>query len=166
MSKRDIYLVKETYALAKETWQKRPGNVSGKAKETWQCSKRDLAKETWQCFWCFRHSSRNISICFWLYHVACVVSSALSLCVMCCILCHSVYFCFLGQSSPHRAMQRLSPVRARDHPVVEIVPNKARSLSLSLSLFLSLSLSLSLSLGFADILLPVQAYSGPSARQI
>ena len=39
-----------------------------------------------------------------------------------------------GQSSPHRAMQRLSPGRARDHPVMEIVPNKALSLSLSLSL--------------------------------
>ena len=35
--------------------------------------------------------------------------------------------------------QRLSPGRARDHPVMDIVPNKALSLSLSLS---SLSLSL------------------------
>ena len=32
--------------------------------------------------------------------------------------------------SPHRAKQRLSAVRARDHPVMEIVPNKALSLSL------------------------------------
>jgi len=37
-----------------------------------------------------------------------------------------------GQSSPHRAKQRLSPGRARDHPVMEIVPNKCLSLSLSL----------------------------------
>ena len=38
-----------------------------------------------------------------------------------------------GQSSPHRAKQRLSAGRARDHPVMEIVPtNKALSLSLSL----------------------------------
>src|SRR6056300_1289766 len=34
-----------------------------------------------------------------------------------------------GQSSPHRAKQRLSAGRARDHPVMEIVPNKALSLS-------------------------------------
>ena len=39
----------------------------------------------------------------------------------------------------HRAMQRLSPGRARDHPVMEIVPNKALSLSLSLSLSLCTS---------------------------
>jgi len=31
-------------------------------------------------------------------------------------------------------MQRLSPGRARDHPVMDIVPNNALSLSLSLSL--------------------------------
>ena len=31
-------------------------------------------------------------------------------------------------------MQRLSPGRARDHPVMDIIPNKALSLSLSLSL--------------------------------
>ena len=29
-----------------------------------------------------------------------------------------------GQSSPHRAKQRLSAGRARDHPVMEIVPNR------------------------------------------
>ena len=33
---------------------------------------------------------------------------------------------------PYRAKQRLSAGRARDHPVMEIVPNKALSLSLSL----------------------------------
>jgi len=32
------------------------------------------------------------------------------------------------------AMQRLSPGRARDHPVMDIVPNKVLSLSLSLLL--------------------------------
>ena len=37
-----------------------------------------------------------------------------------------------GQSSPHRAMQRLSPGRARDHPVMEKFLIKL-SLSLSLS---------------------------------
>ena len=45
-----------------------------------------------------------------------------------------VSFRVRGQSSPHRAKQRLSAGRARDHPVMEIVPNKALSLSLSLSL--------------------------------
>ena len=45
-----------------------------------------------------------------------------------------VSFRVRGQSSPHRATQRLSAGRARDHPVMEIVPNKALSLSLSLSL--------------------------------
>ena len=40
----------------------------------------------------------------------------------------------LPQFRPHRATQRLSAGRARDHPVMEIVPNKALSLSLSLSL--------------------------------
>src|SRR6056300_1323716 len=44
-----------------------------------------------------------------------------------------VSFRVRGQSSPHRATQRLSAGRARDHPVMEIVPNKALSLSLSLS---------------------------------
>ena len=44
-----------------------------------------------------------------------------------------VSFRVRGQSSPHRAMQRLSPGRARDHPVMDIVPNNALSLSLSLS---------------------------------
>ena len=44
-----------------------------------------------------------------------------------------VSFRVRGQSSPHRAKQRLSAGRARDHPVMEIVPNKALSLSLSLS---------------------------------
>ena len=39
-----------------------------------------------------------------------------------------VSFRVRGQSSPHRAKQRLSPGRARDHPVMEIVPNKALSL--------------------------------------
>ena len=34
-----------------------------------------------------------------------------------------------------------APGRARDHPVMDIVPNKARSLSVSLSLSLSLSLA-------------------------
>ena len=34
----------------------------------------------------------------------------------------------------HRAKQRLSAGRARDHPVMEIVPNKALSLSLLLLL--------------------------------
>ena len=48
-----------------------------------------------------------------------------------------VSFRVRGQSSPHRAMQRLSPGRARDHPVMDIVPNKALSLSLSLVLSLS-----------------------------
>ena len=48
-----------------------------------------------------------------------------------------VSFIVRGQSSPHRAMQRLLPGRARDHPVLDIVPNKA----LSLSLFESLSRS-------------------------
>ena len=43
-----------------------------------------------------------------------------------------VSFRVRGQSSPHRAKQRLSAGRARDHPVMEIVPNKALSLSLSL----------------------------------
>ena len=43
-----------------------------------------------------------------------------------------VSFRVRGQSSPHRATQRLSAGRARDHPVMEIVPNKALSLSLSL----------------------------------
>ena len=47
-----------------------------------------------------------------------------------------VSFRVRGQSSPHRATQRLSAGRARDHPVMEIVPNKALSLSLSLSLSL------------------------------
>ena len=42
-----------------------------------------------------------------------------------------VSFRVRGQSSPHRAKQRLSAGRARDHPVMEIVPNKALSLSLS-----------------------------------
>ena len=42
-----------------------------------------------------------------------------------------VSFRVRGQSSPHRATQRLSAGRARDHPVMEIVPNKALSLSLS-----------------------------------
>ena len=37
-----------------------------------------------------------------------------------------VSFRVRGQSSPHRAKQRLSAGRARDHPVMEIVPNKAR----------------------------------------
>jgi hypothetical protein len=45
-----------------------------------------------------------------------------------------------GQCSPQGAKQRLSAGRARDHPVMEIVP-KALSLSLSLSLRVSLSLS-------------------------
>ena len=45
-----------------------------------------------------------------------------------------VSFRVRGQSSPHRATQRLSAGRARDHPVMEIVPNKALSLSLSLSI--------------------------------
>ena len=49
-----------------------------------------------------------------------------------------VSFRVRGQSSPHRATQRLSAGRARDHPVMEIVPNKALSLSLSLSLSLRL----------------------------
>ena len=40
--------------------------------------------------------------------------------------------------------QRLSPGRARDHPVMETVPNKALSLSLSLSLSLRLRLSVGL----------------------
>jgi len=35
-----------------------------------------------------------------------------------------VSFRVRGQSSPHRAMQRLSPGRARDHPVMDIVPNR------------------------------------------
>ena len=47
-----------------------------------------------------------------------------------------VSFRVRGQSSPHRAKQRLSAGRARDHPVMEIVPNKALSLSLSLSVAL------------------------------
>ena len=47
-----------------------------------------------------------------------------------------VSFRVRGQSSPHRAKQRLSAGRARDHPVMEIVPNKALSLSLSLSVCL------------------------------
>jgi len=40
----------------------------------------------------------------------------------------------------NKAKQRLSAGRARDHPVMEIVPNKALSLSLSLSLERSESL--------------------------
>ena len=52
-----------------------------------------------------------------------------------------VSFRVRGQSSPHRAMQRLSPGRARDHPVMDIVPNKALSLSLSLSLVPATKLS-------------------------
>jgi len=43
-------------------------------------------------------------------------------------------------SRPHRAMQRLSPGRARDNPVMDIVPNKALSLPPSLSLSLHHSL--------------------------
>ena len=40
-----------------------------------------------------------------------------------------------GQSSPYRAMQRLSPGRARDHPVMEkFLINLSLSLSLSLLL--------------------------------
>jgi len=55
--------------------------------------------------------------------------------------CDSHFHTFLhsyahSQSSPHRAKQRLSPGRARDHPVMDIVPNKALSLPLSLSLSL------------------------------
>ena len=57
-----------------------------------------------------------------------------------------VSFRVRGQSSPHRATQRLSAGRARDHPVMDIVPNKA----LSLSLFESLSLSSRVSLGLAS----------------
>jgi len=45
-----------------------------------------------------------------------------------------VSFRVRGQSSPHGATQRLSAGRARDHPVMEIVPNKALSEALSLSL--------------------------------
>ena len=54
-----------------------------------------------------------------------------------CLVPRLVSFRVRGQSSPHRAMQRLSPGRARDHPVMDIVPNKALSLSLSLVLSLS-----------------------------
>ena len=42
-----------------------------------------------------------------------------------------------GSVTAARAKQRLSAGRARDHPVMEIVPNKALSLSLSLSLSLT-----------------------------
>ena len=50
--------------------------------------------------------------------------------------CQNFEACIRVMSSPHRAMQRLSAGRARDHPVMEIVPNKALSLSLSLSVCL------------------------------
>ena len=43
-------------------------------------------------------------------------------------------------------MQRLSPGRVRDHPVMDIIPNKALSLSLSLSLSLETAASLELRL--------------------
>ena len=68
-----------------------------------------------------------------------VPNKSLSLCLLSAAIrllgiTRGVSFRVRGQSSPHRAKQRLSPGRARDHPVMEIVPNKALSLSLSLSL--------------------------------
>ena len=62
--------------------------------------------------------------------VRCLLSAAIRLLG----ITRGVSFRVRGQSSPHRAKQRLSAGRARDHPVMEIVPNKALSLSLSLSL--------------------------------
>ena len=61
--------------------------------------------------------------------VWCLLSAAIRLLG----ITRGVSFRVRGQSSPHRAKQRLSPGRARDHPDMEIVPNKALSLSLSLS---------------------------------
>jgi hypothetical protein len=60
--------------------------------------------------------------------VWCLLSAAIRLLG----IARGVSFRVRGQSSPHRAKQRLSAGRARDHPVMEIVPNKALSLSLSL----------------------------------
>ena len=53
----------------------------------------------------------------------------------------------LQEAGLHRAKQRL-PGRARDHPVMEIVPNKSLSLSLSLSPSLSQGMVLGLKSGF------------------
>jgi hypothetical protein len=74
--------------------------------------------------------------------VWCLLSAAIRLLH----ITRGVSFRVRGQSSPHRAKhcswQRLSAGRARDHPVMEIVPNKALSLSLSLSLTESVAFGL------------------------
>ena len=67
--------------------------------------------------------------------VWCLLSAAIRLLG----ITRGVSFRVRGQSSPYRAKQRLSAGRARDHPVMEIVPNKALSLSLSLSGHLTLA---------------------------
>ena len=72
-----------------------------------------------------------------------------------------VSFRVRGQSSPHRATQRLSAGRARDHPVMEIVPNKALALSLSLSLSGSLSFSV---LAFGECAFPLVSLGPATAR--
>jgi len=69
--------------------------------------------------------------------VWCLLSAAIRLLG----IIRGVSFRVRGQSSPHRAKQRLSAGRARDHPVMEIFPNKALSPSLSLRLSLSPSLN-------------------------
>ena len=80
-------------------------------------------------------TSRGLCVRVWPPPICFKLSLSLSLSLVfvgCAFLLFSLGPTGDCSSSPHRAKQRLSAGRARDHPVMEIVPNKALSLSLSL----------------------------------
>ena len=70
------------------------------------------------------------STCMHICSVCMYISLYVCVCVCVCMcVCMCVCVCPSFSSLPHRAKQRLSAGRARDHPVMDIVPNKALSLS-------------------------------------